>query len=219
MKYATTAVGVGDSIKYGYTGTVRVAKPETVQTYNNIRTITPYFRQSTRGTVNTVDDLGGYYNNGINGQMMSSITADQWEPLRPDIVTVHAITNDIAAGASLPTCEATATALANTILATGAIPCLATCLPRADFTGGQNTVKNGYNAWLLAGSLPAGSLVIDYTTDARLQNPNDPDWFSPDHIHPTGVNSGTDIGGGYGVMGLHAAPVVLVAMGMILRSS
>lgn len=207
----------GDSIVWGWyiNSATRVPNPFPLQTLNLLAS--KHYQRSFR--LNPTD-LEGPVNLGVDGRQFVSIRAAEYAPFLPDILICACGVNNIFINNNLSTLQAEATTCADD-LATLGKPIIFGTIMVSDLTSGQNTIRLAYNAWLLAGGIPSiaasGGEICDPSSDSRMQDDSDSDWFQQvgdlPGRHPTPTNSGTDIGGGYGVMAQYYARSIQSVIG------
>lgn len=166
----------------------------------------PYFARATRGNV---ADRGGCVNLGINSSRLSSITIGSIEPFRPDVVIITSGVNDLSLGDSAATLEGNYSALVSAIHGIGAVVIADEILP-IGLSAGPEANRLTVNTWLHAGSSGA-DVVTNTLSDSRMSTFVIGDWYDVSG-HPTNTNSGTDIGGGYGIKAIFCAAAVVAAM-------
>ena len=127
---------------------------------------------------------------GVSGNTLDQITA-QIAPAIAETTEVGSApytlciseggTNDVGSNKTLEQMQASRIAMNAAILAAGMYPVMLTTPPRNSATGGQQTVIDGYNAWLKTLGYP----VYDLYADADDGNGDYKTlWASPDGIHP-----------------------------------
>lgn len=141
-------------------------------------------------------------NAGVAGnrsdQMLSRFDTDV-TPYAPSVVTLLAGTNDISQNIELPVFQANVEAIVAKVIGIGAVPVLATILPRTpSATYGQRVSQ--WNAWIKSYALANGFALLDF--NALMTNPADGAllYDSGDNLHPSQA--------GYKVMGDYAATVL-----------
>ena len=127
---------------------------------------------------------------GVSGNTMDQITAQIATALAETtapgaapytLCIAEGGTNDVVANKTLAQMQASRLAQNTAIVAAGMYPILLTTPPRNAATGGQQTVIDGYNAWLKTLGYP----VYDLYADASDGNGDyKTSWGSVDGVHP-----------------------------------
>lgn len=128
---------------------------------------------------------------GVAGETIVQIAARIATPLalNPGFLVIEGGTNDVLAGSSAATIQATWLSMITTCLRAGVVPVIINIPPRTNANATQNAVRAAANDWLAAyGAANPGVIVVDaYRRVVAINDANKSNWssyLSIDHIHP-----------------------------------